>query len=160
MADGADTHKVVMLTDLLEQLREVSAPAPISMWPQTWGWLAVSLAILGMLGWYGWRRYRHYRDNAYRREALADLADMTRDPAAIALLVRRVALSAYPRSQVAALTGDEWLDFLASHSGSQEFPREQWRQLITAPYRPVEFEADFSNLACRWIQQHEAGGPT
>lgn len=159
-----DDPQGVMLPDLIEQLHEVPAPPPVSMWPQTWGWLVIGIILLGLAGYYAWRRYRHYRANAYRREALTALAAAGNDAATIATIVRRTALSAYPRDEVAALSGDAWVDFLASHSGKQTgkqgFDQKQWQLLVSSPYcRPdrITSDTDFNALARQWVQSHETG---
>jgi hypothetical protein len=68
------------------------------------------------------RGFIHRQRNRYRREALAEYArheEALRDPtrratalAALAELMKRTAVTAYPREDVASLTGAEWTAFL------------------------------------------------
>ena len=68
------------------------------------------------------RSLLHWQHNRYRREALAELArheSALVDPArradalsAMAELLKRAALTAFPRGQVATLTGPAWFAFL------------------------------------------------
>jgi len=60
----------------IEQLKELSLPAPVSYAPQTWGWwVLLALLILAAL-LIGIRRYVQWRRDAYRREGLARLAQL------------------------------------------------------------------------------------
>jgi len=77
---------------------------------------------------------------------------------ALALLVRRTALAAFPREQVAALSGASWLSFLDRTCGGHEFAEGSGRVLDTAPYRPVPIARSdllpLINLVRRWIKVH------
>ena len=54
--------------------------------------------------------------------------------AQLSLLVRRTALAAFPREQIAPLSGAAWLAFLDRSSGGTEFSRGPGRWLASAPY--------------------------
>jgi hypothetical protein len=59
----------------------------------------------------GWRVYRAWKRNAYRRAGV----DLLRDAGTaydVSVILKRVALAAFPREDVAALWGDEWYAFL------------------------------------------------
>ena len=109
------------LPELIDLLEPVPEPAPISMAPQTIGWLWLGLALLIFCALLVWRFARHWRRNAYRRAALAELARSAPDASSLALLVRRTALAAYPRSAVASLYGDRWLRFLTRRMAAAGF---------------------------------------
>jgi len=88
----------------IDQLKELSLPAPVSYAPQTWGWW-VLLAILMLAALLiGLRRYWQWRRDAYRREGLARLAQLRgRSDDLNALrelpeLLKRVALSMHTQS--------------------------------------------------------------
>jgi len=81
----------------------------------------------------------------------------------ISMLLRRVALSIYPRRQVAALTGTDWLRFLdeslAPDGDGNAFSEGVGRVLIEAPYNPhckVDEEALIS-LIRQWINKNASG---
>ncbi|GJD65694.1 DUF4381 domain-containing protein [Methylobacterium frigidaeris] len=105
----------------LENLRDLALPPPVPLWPPAPGWsiLAAGLAAASLVA--GWRSWRRYRANAYRREARRQLDAIARRVEAgrcagaaseLAVVLKRTALAAYPRSAVASLTGPAWLGFL------------------------------------------------
>lgn len=107
----------------LDRLHDVIAPPPVPWWPPAPGWyflltfvaaLVVVLLIKALIRW---------QHNRYRREALAEWRAIEPKLAAtdtraaglvdLAVLLKRTALSAFPRQDVANLTGDAWQSFLA-----------------------------------------------
>jgi hypothetical protein len=89
--------------------------------------------------------------------ALAAQEAGTQPAAALALLVRRTALAAFPREQVAALAGPAWLAFLDRTYDGQEFSQGAGRMLETAAYGPVRADSAelgrLIDLVRRWITQ-------
>ena len=146
------------LVDLLDQLIEPAPPPPVSMAPQTAGWAVLALLVLCGLVYALWT-YRDYRQrNAYRRAALVALDGAGDDASAIAAVLRRAALVAYPRSEVASLSGDDWLSFLDRSGRMSGFREGAGRVLVTAPYAGVGKPApELSGLARTWITKHEGG---
>ncbi|MBO9515194.1 MAG: DUF4381 domain-containing protein [Variovorax sp.] len=116
-------------TALLKELADLRQPPPPSWLPQTQGWAILGALLLLAALWAGWRAWRRYRARRYRREALAALAafeasldagavERARALAGAAALLKRTALAAWPREQVAALSGEAWGRFLGAHAGS------------------------------------------
>ncbi|MFC4278133.1 DUF4381 domain-containing protein [Achromobacter aloeverae] len=70
-----------MSTDLpgLDQLRELPLPAPVSYWPQTWGWAVVAVVICALAAYGLLATVRTRRRNLYRRQALAELARIRKE---------------------------------------------------------------------------------
>lgn len=158
MSDAADAADPVSLVELIDRLVEPTAPAPVSMAPQTAGWLAIAVAVALALAWLSWRRWRRWRADAYRRAALAELAAVGDDPSAIAAIIRRTALAAWPRREVAGLCGTDWLRFLDATGGSGAFTAGPGAALATAPYlRSATSASGLNALAARWIRTHRAG---
>lgn len=139
------------LPDLLARLTEPAQPAPVSMAPETAGWwiagaiVVIALAFGLWRGWLGWRR------NAYRRDALAALDAVDQDAAAIATILRRAALAAFPRRDVAGLSGEDWIAFLHA---TGRFPEKAAAQLLRAPYAPRTDAPDLHQAAKDWIRSH------
>ncbi|MCB1850406.1 MAG: DUF4381 domain-containing protein [Gammaproteobacteria bacterium] len=130
-------------------LREFHLPDPISWWPPAPGWWGVLLLCLLLAVTF--RAVRHSRRRGeLKRASLARLeqineqfrrdADTARLATELSVLLRRIALSLYPRQQVAALTGDAWLGFLDEHlavnGGGSTFREGVGRVLCDAPYNP------------------------
>ena len=105
-------------------LQELPLPEPVSFFPQTPGWWAVAGIVVALTGWWAWRRYRRWQAQAYRREALAQLGEISARPerfTQLSFVLRRAALSAYPRIDVASLRGEGWVGWLNGTAGRELF---------------------------------------
>ena len=162
MADGT-----ALPPDPLAGLIAAPLPLPISLWPQTWGSRLVIALTVMLLAVGLWRLLSRYRANAYRRAATRELAAIEQaatgaasgvDTNAIALLVRRTALVAFPRQKIASLTGSRWLSFLDASFGGEGFATGPGVVIGTAPYDPRRVtSADAAPLIAlvrRWIWAH------
>jgi len=128
----------------LDRLHDLVVPPPTPRWPLApgWNWVLgfVLLAALVLAG----RAFIHWQRNRYRREALAELARQEgalADPsrrtlalAAIAELLKRAAVTAWPREQVAGLTGPAWTAFLQRSTGSEKVNVSFGELLETSAY--------------------------
>lgn len=149
------------LVELLDMLEQVPEPTQISMWPETQGWIWLGLVVLVLLFLGVWRLRVVRNANAYRRAALAELAASGDDPVAIADVLRRTALSAYPRQKVAGLAGDDWLAFLDVGYNGQGFATETGRAMLSSPYRADPTPIDgLAALARDWVQSHKSEAHT
>ncbi|QDY69619.1 DUF4381 domain-containing protein [Qingshengfaniella alkalisoli] len=151
------------LVDLIQRLSEPPEPAPIAMTPQTPGWLVLGGFFLVLVSWLLWRWLDLRRRNAYRRAALAELERAKSDPAQIAEILRRTALAAYPREQVAGLSGSPWLEFLDNCGAGVLFGETVGQELLVAPYRKdAPASVDLFNAAEQWVRKHrvEKGSPS
>jgi hypothetical protein len=145
------------------QLRDIHLPDPASWWPPGPGWWLLLALIIGagLIIWY-WRRSRGQLrlqqlalQELQRIESLFGQHDNERQVLEnLSMLLRRIALSRYPREQVASLTGSRWLQFLDSVTGSDEFSKGPGRVLAEGPYNPA-LQADIPDLidVCRrWLE--------
>jgi hypothetical protein len=151
MSDALDGLNLIELLDLLEPVPEPPAPA---LWPQTAGWVWLGLALAALALWVGRRLLARRRANAYRCAALDAIAAAGDDPAALAAILRRAALAAYPRRAVAGLAGDDWLAFLDRAYGGAGFREGPGRALIRAPYAPGAAAPGLAALAAEWTRRH------
>lgn len=149
------------LPDLIAQLVPPPEPPTISMWPATPLAKGFCVLLLLLFLFFIWRQIQRYRANAYRRAALANLQQSEGDIAQIAEILRRTALAAYPRAQVAALTGEDWLHFLNQHYPKNAFDGEVGRALLQGPYRKgaTEHPSALAQAAQDWIQHHKVVQP-
>lgn len=170
MSSAASNDDIVMLPDLIDQLSEAPVPPAIPWVPQTWGWSLLAVVIVALLALWGIRRYLRWRADAYRRAALIELDQRLDDEGAIALaeILRRTALSAYPRERVAGLTGQRWWRFLDASLGDRRTPHFDGplgQELSTAPYRATTTDgttppsAELVALSRRWIRHHRRDIP-
>ena len=100
----------------LDTLHDIVLAEAVSWWPLAPGWyLLITAAILISL-LIVWPILSIRSRNSYRRKGLEELheAAASGEYAKIPRLLRHVALSAYPRSSVASLSGSQWLEFLNS----------------------------------------------
>jgi hypothetical protein len=145
-----------MKPNTLGQLHDFYQPPAPSWMPQTIGWYIV-FGLLALLAvWAAWRLLRRWRHNRYRREALRELEHT--DFSGIPVLLKRVALAAWPREQVAPLSGEPWLQFLEAHRGNEAFAKDTGRLLVELDYggaspAPAEEQA-IRQAAGDWIRGH------
>ena len=133
----------------LARLHDVVEPDTVSFWPPAPGWWIVLAATATMAGALCWNGYVAWRRNAYRRAALAELP--TTEPTRIPALLKRVALAAYPREQVASLSGDAWLEFLERTGGVP-----MHRGLLDLAYCVKANDVAAIRAACaNWIRRHD-----
>jgi hypothetical protein len=112
-----------MTPNWLSQLAPAHAPPPPGWWPPAPGWwlLAVLVLAAAAAGIWWWRDpYRRSRRAALRelRAIRADEPDLVSSARAIESLLRRFAVAVFGGAQVARLTGDAWLAFVASQGGT------------------------------------------
>jgi len=154
-----------MTNDLasLDRLQDIVTPPPVPWWPPAPGWyvLGALLFILLALGLVVW--LQRYRANAYRREALRELdaLEAKRQWPELPVLLKRVALTAFPRAEVASLTGDSWIAWLNQRGGGTEVSPELAQMLTEKVYNPsseaICADRDWRNVAASvrdWILTH------
>ena len=145
-------------------LRDIHLPEAVGWWPQAPGWwLLAGLALL-LAASLLWLR-RQYRRRRYRRLALRELEQLAGLPAAelavgLSRLLRRAALSHFPRGECAGLSGEAWLAFLDRPFVERPFSQGIGRSLLEAPYRPtVDIDGPaLLDLGRRWLKQLPPAG--
>lgn len=157
--EDAESPGIENLVDLIDGLIEPSEPAPVPLTPETWGWAALAVIAVAVIAWLVRSQIAHRRVNAYRRAALAELAEAT-TAAQVATILRRAALAAWPRKDVAGLTGAEWITFL-DRTGAEDLPEAAERELVTALWQGGGAEAspEFRRAAEGWLRTHRRERP-
>lgn len=150
----------------LAALQELPLPDPVPYTPQTVGWWIVLAVVLILLSYVVWRWQRYCRSNRYRVEALRELADIERtlrhDPAAarrLPVLIKRVVLASAPRSTVAALSGEAWLQWLDDtlpRAGFLSAPGQLLPALAYGSLQGIDPQQLTALVALlrRWIREH------
>jgi hypothetical protein len=154
-----------MNPDLLSQLRDIHAAAPVSWWPPAPGWWLLAVLVLILLTWLGRRVLARIRVHQRRKQMLGWIdhlnttIDPQRDPQAWLSTLNRifklVALRAFPGQHCAALAGSDWAIFLIAKMENVQSV-ESLAVLASGPYDPApDFDpATISALARVWISRH------
>ncbi len=139
----------------LDNLRDIAVPPAVPWWPLAPGWYVVgTLALLG-IALLTRRQWKLWKRNAYRREAMLRLHEAATTPE-IADLLKRTALAAFPRFEVAALSGEDWCLWLEKTSVAK-IPAATRLILAEGVFNPDQ-NADSGELrafASGWIKNHQ-----
>ena len=162
----------------LQNLNDIVLPTTVGWWPLATGWYVLIGFVLIVTAWFSYRTLRRWINNGYRRAALRELQILEnriheheeRDASLrqLPVLLKRTALSVYPRSQVASLTGQDWFHFLNSTVKKPSFTEPSVSTLNTVSYSTgklgsIDSQATTALLnACRsWLKHHQPiTGPT
>jgi len=149
------------------QLRDIHLPAEPGLWPPAPGWWMLTALLLILLVWAARVAIRRYRLRRQRQKILAMLDELEQDTdrnatpekiAQLSILLRRLALTRYPRRRVAALTGRDWLTFLDDSGGKGRFSQGPGQVLSTAPYQarlPAGLDIPaLGSLVRDWVTQN------
>ena len=157
----------------LDNLHDIVPPPPVPWWPPApaWYWVLGALGVVAMVLLL--RSFMRWQRNRYRREALAELARHQAalgDPAqrggalvALSELLKRTAVTAFPRSEVASLTGESWYSFLDRTGRGATFSKRDGAVLETAAYDPRSVAGvdenkarDLAQRVRNWLVHHQA----
>ena len=143
-------------------LRDIHLPPPIGWWPPAPGWWAVAVLASVSIFILVWLIHR-LRRPTLEKLALMELRRLEMDVdlpdqeklRRLAILLRRVAISRYPREEVASLTGEAWLQWLDRPFGEPQFGSGPGHALVDAVYRHrAEIDLDALFPLCReWLWQ-------
>jgi hypothetical protein len=152
----------------LQNLNDIVAPAAAGWWPVAPGWYVVAGLFLAGLVIVALRQWRRWRRNRYRRLALEQLAVIRSDKEALSQLpqlLKRAALCAWPREEVASLSGAAWHRFLDETAGTGKFGQGAGELLDQLSYNSAGREAWDSparelvlDAAEFWLQHHQFNG--
>ena len=131
----------------LLQLHDIHLPAAASWWPPAPGWWLIGIVLLAGLLWAGYHLLARFKKWRWQKRILAEFGNYharieQMDDAQLTTVIsrhlRQLALTLFPASEVASLSGTGWLEFLETHSQHKGFFLEPGRYLVEAPYHPLE----------------------
>lgn len=155
----------------LQNLNDIVMPAAVDWWPLAGGWYVIvgllSIAIL----WLVYRSSKNWFANRYRRaamrellileQALTDDANSVNSLKQLPVLLKRTALSVYPRNQVAALSGSDWFQFLNSNLKKPVFTESMAVTLENIAYSNGDLSAidrqaarELLSASSLWMKHH------
>jgi hypothetical protein len=150
----------------LANLKDIHLPDAVSAWPPAPGWWILAFLILSLLGWSIWIVWKKYQQKHLFRVSITTLEAIEndykkhQDPQLLirqySLLLRRISLALFPRSEVASLTGQAWLEFLDERAQTSLFKSEAGKLLLNAPYqrpeRAIKHLEQLNDSMKNWIQ--------
>lgn len=160
----------------VQGIKEIVLPEPVSYVPQAVGWWILLGCVSLLLTWWIYRYYNRWRGSRYRREALMELSvieqllsqepERTSALIGISALIKRTAIEAFGRSNVAELSGHLWLEFLDRTGSTDRFSKGPGRLLPEFSYAKQETLRETSRetigkvlvLVKDWIKQHKGTG--
>ena len=144
------------MTAPLDNLHDFYQPPPPAWTPQTIGWYVVFAVIALLAMWMTIHTLRRWLANRYRREALRELALL--QPEQFSTLLKRTALSAWPREKVASLSGEAWLNFLNESAENNSFHQTPGNRIEEIALRSQtlsgEDERTLRKITAEWIRRH------
>ncbi len=126
------------------QLQDIHLPESASFWPLAAGWWILLAIIISIATWLIIKAIKRAKKKRHQRKVLAKFKVLEKklkaNPnnatvAEINTLLRQLAITYFPRSEIASLTGGDWLHFLDESGGTHGFSRGAGRILIEAPYQ-------------------------
>ena len=141
----------------LSNMRDIVLPPPVSWWPLAPGWWLLGLVVITLAAICTFRWVASYRRAAYRRTARRQL-QTARTLMEVEMVLRQTAIAAYPRREIASLTGQTWIHWLSAQSGLN-VPDEVGLALTESVYRSVESDPEPARqFVASWIDQHRGDG--
>lgn len=127
----------------LQNLHDIVVPADVAWWPLAPGWYVVAGVVIVALAYFVYRKLRQVRKNRYRVLALQELAEIRQGSKTVAMsqipvLLKRAALSTWPREEVAALNGADWHRFLDRTAATNRFSSGAGEVLDSLAYGGAE----------------------
>jgi len=153
-------------------LKDIHLPDAVSWWPPAIGyWLVLAVLIALVLIVFGLRYLRNR--TLIKRQALAEFSrirsayqtDLDQKALATSLskLLRRAAISAYPVSDCASLSGKDWLNWLDKQLSKSDItfsdgPGYLLTEFIYSDLKHTNDINDLLDLTQRWLRQLPAKG--
>ncbi len=155
----------------LDRLHDLIAPTPVPWWPPAPGWIWLLGLVVAMMAVALLRGLIVWQRNRYRREALAELArqqvrlarpeESADVVATLSVLLKRTALCAWPRREIASLHGPQWFAFLDRTGRTERFSGGCGDLLESVAYDPREVQRidetevrELTEVVAHWLRHH------
>ena len=153
---------------ILAQLRPNHLPEAISYWPLAIGWWLLLASTISIISVMTYLFIIKRQKNKYRRLGLqlakkihkkfiehGNKRQFAHDSNR---LLKKVALQAFPRQNIANLNGKEWLDFLYQSSGNKQFKTMGAAAFGSSRFKPHQDPdvTQINPLTISWIKKHNA----
>ena len=158
---------------VIHGIDEILLPCDISLLPTAPGWQFLGM-LIGIYVFYRTIQFsRLWFKNRYRRVALNAIAERGRhnsSPIDVAgklpFYLKATALQAYPRQQIAAMSGQQWLSFLDSQSEGVYFSGPIGVKLLSIAYQAksdwhltTDEAESLIRMSQTWIKHHNGQSP-
>jgi len=147
-------------------LKELAYPDPVPFLPLTPGWWVLAAVLFLFACYLFWWAKQHRQRNAYRRSGIAHLRHLSASKDnldQLPFILRKAALVAYPRADVASLSGEAWRQWLNQSAGREVFSEAQASMLDVLAYqsggnsRVAAADADrLLHAGISWMRLHRA----
>jgi len=142
----------------LAQLHDLALPDPIGWWPMAFAWWILLLSIFALLFGIIWHSIDVRRKRAYRRQAREQVGIIMRSDISaeqkieqLNQLLKRVAITAYGRRNVAHLSDQQWLEFL--HTKAQFIEQNpKLLEIYRLSFAPANSLEDYDQALHIWQQ--------
>lgn len=144
-------------------LRDIHIPAEIGLFPPAIGWWII-LILVPLTLFLSYKLIKYLMRKTAVKSAKKQLKSLKENQtlqdveklSELSSLLRRVAISVYPRSNCASLTGVKWLEFLDDSFKEKTFNNEIGQVLITGLYQKNPPEnlnlPELINLSENWLK--------
>ena len=158
----ADSNKTIVEASL-DHLHDIIIPDAIGFFPPAPGWYILLLVLLALLFHFSAQAYNRYKKSHYKREALKELPNYTKESRenvmALLALAKRVGIFAYGRAEVAGLSESKWWSFMEKHSKVSIGTQTQeaiYKLLYDESYKMHHaLHADTLSFVTHWINTHK-----
>jgi len=147
-------------------LIDIHLPEEAGVWPLAPGWWILLFALIVLLTWLIINLRKKARQRKYREMIFSKLNSLEKNLknkpsnkaiSDINILLRQLAITYYPREEIASLTGADWLSFLDKSGATNNFSRGAGRILVDAPYQSEKTTnlnlAEFTPLIKSWVKR-------
>ncbi len=115
----------------LDKLKDIHLPEQIDGFVMTPGWWIILLLLALIIIYFVIKQIKKRKALALLKPLAVEIAELkskqatTDSLAKLSALIKRIALVYYPQSQVASLTGNNWITFLNAEQPQHQFTNQQ-----------------------------------